>query len=139
MNKKFCHDISYVSSATSGLGGTFITVLENNTCRLALRKRAQRWLHGLNSMQAAWHSLIEVYEVTIDVMQYNISDIPSRPSLILVANHPYGILIGLVMRSILAQCCANFKIVANDIFDKAQHVKTLFFLFHLKMIVMRYY
>ena len=27
------------------------------------------------------------------------------------------------MGSILAQCRANFKIVANDIFDKAQHVK----------------
>ena len=43
--------------------------------------------------------------------------------MILASNHPYGILDGLVMGSILAQCRANFKIVANDIFDKAQHVK----------------
>ena len=116
MSKKFCHDISYVHYATSGLGGTFITILDNNTGRLALRKRAQRWLHGLNSMQAAWHSLIEVYEVTIDVMQCDISDIPRRQPLILVANHPYRVLNGIVMRSILAQCCENFKIAANDIF-----------------------
>ena len=56
-------------------------------------------------------------------MQGDVSDIPSREPLIIVANHPYGILDGLVMGSILAQCRANFKIVANDIFDKAQHVK----------------
>ncbi len=123
MNKKFCYDISYAHSATSGLGGSFIRILENTTGKLALRKRSQRWLPNLNSMQAFWHSIMEVYGVTIDVMQGDISDIPSREPLILVANHPYGILDGLVMGSILAQCRANFKIVANDIFNKAQHVK----------------
>lgn len=123
MNKKFYHDISYAHSATSGLGKSFIRILENTTGRFALRKRSQRWLPSLNSMQAFWHSIMEVYGVTIDVMQGDVSDIPSREPLIIVANHPYGILDGLVMGSILAQCRANFKIVANDIFDKAQHVK----------------
>ena len=123
MNKKFYHDISYAHSATSGLGKSFIRILENTTGRFALRKRSQRWLPSLNSMQAFWHSVMEVYGVTIDVMQGDVRDIPSREPLILVANHPYGILDGLVMGSILAQCRANFKIVANDIFNAAQHVK----------------
>ena len=42
-------------------------------------------------------------------------------------SHPYGILDGLVMGSILAQCRANFKIVANDIFNAAQHVNCLLY------------
>ena len=61
MNKKFYHDISYAHSATSGLGGTFIRILENTTSRLALRKRAQRWLTSLNSMQAVWDSIMAVW------------------------------------------------------------------------------
>ena len=123
MNKKFCDYISSAHSSTSGLGGSFTRVLENTTGRLALRKSSKRWLPNLNSMQVFWHSIMEVYGVTIDVMQGDISDIPSREPLIAVANHPYGILDGLVMGSILAQCRANFKIVANYIFNKAQHVK----------------
>ena len=89
MNKKFCDYISSAHSSTSGLGGSFTRVLENTTGRLALRKSSKRWLPNLNSMQVFWHSIMEVYGVTIDVMQGDISDIPSREPLIVVANHPY--------------------------------------------------
>ena len=34
MNKKFYHDISYAHSATSGLGKSFIRILENTTVGL---------------------------------------------------------------------------------------------------------
>ena len=139
MNKKFYHDISYAHSATSGLGKSFIRILENTTGRFALRKRSQRWLPSLNSMQGFWHSIMEVYGVTIDVMQGDIRDIPSREPLIVVANHPYGILDGLVMGSILAQCRANLKILQMIFLIKHSMLKTLFFLFPLKMIVMQYY
>jgi len=66
---------------------------------------------------------MEGYGVTIDVMQGELGDIPVDQPLIVVANHPYGILDGLVMGSILAQSGANFKIVANDIFNKALEIK----------------
>jgi putative hemolysin len=40
-----------------------------------------------------------------------------------VANHPYGILDGLVMGSVLAESGTNFKILANDIFQKVQYIR----------------
>tara|TARA_Y100000746_G_scaffold231590_1_gene245798 strand:- start:1869 stop:2579 length:711 start_codon:yes stop_codon:yes gene_type:complete len=65
---------------------------------------------------------MEGYGVTIDIMQGELGDIPVDQPFIVVANHPYGILDGLVMGSVLAQSGANFKIIANDIFNKAQEI-----------------
>jgi len=65
---------------------------------------------------------MEGYGVTIDIMQGELRDIPVDQPFIVVANHPYGILDGLVMGSVLAQSGANFKIIANDIFNKAQEI-----------------
>ena len=65
---------------------------------------------------------MEGYGVTIDIMKGELGDIPVDQPFIVVANHPYGILDGLVMGSVLAQSGANFKIIANDIFNKAQEI-----------------
>ena len=113
MYKKLNHDISYAHSAQSSLGRTIIRCLENATGRSALLSRSPNLRTNMHSIQSFWHSIMEGYGVTIDVMQGELGDIPVDQPLIVVANHPYGILDGLVMGSILAQSGANFKIVAN--------------------------
>ena len=123
MYKKVSHDVSYAHSAKSRLGRTFIRCLENATGRSALLSRSPNLRTNMHSIQSFWDSIMEGYGVTIDVMQGELGDIPVDQPLIVVANHPYGILDGLVMGSILAQSGANFKIVANDIFNKALEIK----------------
>ena len=123
MYKKVSHDVSYAHSAKSRLGRTFIRCLENATGRSALLSRSPNLRTNMHSIQSFWHSIMEGYGVTIDVMQGELGDIPVDQPLIVVANHPYGILDGLVMGSILAQSGANFKIVANDIFNKALEIR----------------
>ena len=122
MYKKVNHDVSYAHSAQSRLGSTFIRCLENATGRSALLSRSPNLRTNMHSTQNFWHSIMEGYGVTIDIMQGELGDIPvDRPSIV-VANHPYGILDGLVMGSVLAQSGANFKIIANDIFNKAREI-----------------
>ncbi len=55
-------------------------------------------------------------------MQGELGNITVDQSYVVMANHPYGILDGLVMGSILAQSGASFKIIENDIFNKAQEI-----------------
>ena len=123
MYKKVSPEVSYAHSAKSRLGKTFIRFLENATCRSALLSRSSNLQTNMHSLQNFWHSIMEGYGVTIDIMQGELGNIPIDQPLIVVANHPYGILDGLVMGSILAKSRANFKIVANDIFNKAYEIK----------------
>ena len=122
MFKKVSHDVSYAHSAQSRLGWAVIRCLENATGRSALLSRLPYLRTNMHSIQNFWHSTMEGYGVTIDIMQSELRDIPVDRPLIVVANHPYGILDGLVMGSVLAQSGANFKIIANDIFNKAQEI-----------------
>ena len=122
MYKKVSHDVSYAHSAQSRLGWTVIRCLENATGRSALLSRLPNLQKNMHSIQNFWHSTMEGYGVTIDIMQGELRDIPVDRPLIVVANHPYGILDGLVMGSVLTQSGANFKIIANDIFNKAQEI-----------------
>ena len=122
MYKKVNHDLSYAHSAQSRLGRSIIRCLENATGRSALLSRSPNLRTNMHSIQNFWHSIMEGYGVTIDIMQGELGDIPVDQPFIVVANHPYGILDGLVMGSVLAQSGANFKIIANDIFNKAREI-----------------
>ena len=70
-----------------------------------------------------WQSIINVYGVKIDVLRGDLQNIPTDVPVVVVANHPYGILDGLVMCSVLAKSGTNFKIVANNIFHKVQYIR----------------
>lgn len=122
MYKKVNYDVSYAHSAQSKLGRAIIRCLENATGRSALLSRSPNLRTNMHSIQNFWHSIMEGYGVTIDIMQGELGDIPVDQPFIVVANHPYGILDGLVMGSVLAQSGANFKIIANDIFNKAREI-----------------
>lgn len=122
MYKKVNYDVSYAHSAQSKLGRAIIRCLENATGRSALLSRSPNLRTNVHSTQNLWHSIMEGYGVTIDIMQGELGDIPVDQPFIVVANHPYGILDGLVMGSVLAQSGTNFKIIANDIFNKAREI-----------------
>jgi putative hemolysin len=122
MYKKVNHDLSYAHSAHSRLGMAVIRCLENATGKSAVLSRSQNLRTNIHSIQSFWHSIMEGYGVTVDIMQGELGDIPVDQPFVLVANHPYGILDGLVMGSVLAQSGANFKIIANDIFNKAREI-----------------
>jgi len=127
MYKKVNHDVSYAHSAQSKLGRAVIRCLENATGRSALLSRSPNLRTNVHSIQNFWNLIMESYGVTIDVMQGELGYIPVDQPFIVVANHPYGILDGLVMGSVLAQSGANFKIIANDIFNKAQEISDKIF------------
>ena len=111
MYKQFNHDVSYAHSAQSRLGRTLIRCLENATGRSALLSRSPKLRTNMHSIQNFWHSIMEGYGVTIDVIRGELGDIPVDQPLIVLASHPHGILDGLVMGSVRAQSGVNFKIL----------------------------
>lgn len=123
MYRKFSHDVSYAQSAKNSLGEIFIKFLENTTGRLALLKRVQSLDVNFSASKNFWQSIINGYGVKIDVLRGNLQNIPTDGPVIVVANHPYGILDGLVMGAVLAESGTNFKILANDIFQKVQYIR----------------
>ncbi len=113
-------EISYASSAQTRGGRAVIRVLENATGRLRLIKRADGYEKEVAAGRDFWQVMVERYGLSLDVVAGSLDDIPREGPLIVISNHPYGILDGLMMGHILSLARGDFRILANRIFRKAE-------------------
>lgn len=100
-----------------------IRVLENATGRLRLIRQAKGYEHEVEAGRDFWAVMVERYGLSLDIVGGSLSSIPSEGPLILVANHPYGILDGLMMGHILSEVRGDFRILAHRVFRKAKDLE----------------
>ena len=120
LERHVARDISYAYSAQTRGGRAMIRTMENLTGRIRLIKRAAGYEQEVAAGRDFWQVMVERYGLTLDVVGGSLDSIPRTGPLILIANHPYGILDGLMMGHILSQTRGDFRILAHQIFRKAE-------------------
>jgi putative hemolysin len=123
--RHIARDISYAHSAASKGGRALIRLMENSTGRLRLIKRAHGYEHDIASGRDFWSVMVERYGLTLNVTRGALSNIPATGPVILIANHPYGILDGLMMGHILQAARGDFRILAHQVFRKAEDLNRI--------------
>ena len=123
--RQVARDISYSYSAQTKGGRAMIRTMENLTGRIRLIKRAKGYERDVAEGRDFWEVMVERYGMALDVVGGSLSHIPRDGPLILIANHPYGILDGLMMGHILSQTRGDFRILANDVFCKAEDLRRI--------------
>ena len=116
---RIARDISYSYSAQTKAGKTVIKLMENTTGRLRLIKRARGYEQEVANGRDFWQVMVERYGLSLDIVAGDLSKIPTFGPLIMIANHPYGILDGLMMGHILSSVRGDFRILANTVFRKS--------------------
>ncbi len=115
-------EISYAASARSRGGRVLVRLMENATGRIGLIRRAAGYEHELARGRDFWQVIVERYGLSLDVVGGSLASIPANGPLILIANHPYGILDGLMMGYILSVLRGDFRIIAHQVFRKAREL-----------------
>ena len=118
--REITRDITYSHSAASRGGRAIVRLLENSTGRLRLIKRADGYEQEIAAGRDFWQVMVERYGLTLNVIAGSLRHIPKDGPLILIANHPYGILDGLIMGHILSTVRGDFRILANSVFRRAE-------------------
>ncbi len=113
-------DISYAHAAQSRAGRTLIRALENATGRLSLIRRARGYEHEVAGGQSFWDVLPARYGLSLDIIAGAVTSIPATGPLVVIANHPFGILDGLMMGHLLSRLRGDFRILANAVFRKVE-------------------
>jgi putative hemolysin len=113
-------EISYAYSAQTKGGRALIRAVENATGRLRLIRRAAGYETEVEQGRDFWQVMVDRYGLSLDITGGTLDSIPRSGPLVLVANHPYGILDGLMMGNILAHVRGDFRILAHRVFRKAQ-------------------
>ncbi|GAB5438489.1 lysophospholipid acyltransferase family protein [Falsiruegeria mediterranea] len=123
--RHIARDISYAHSAATKGGRTVIRLMENSTGRIGLIKRADGYEHEVANGRDFWSVMVERYGLSLNVIGGSLSNIPKDGPVILIANHPYGILDGLMMGHILSQTRGDFRILAHRVFRKAEDINRI--------------
>ncbi len=112
-------DISYAHSAATRGGRTMIRLMENATGRVSLIRKARGYEMDVAGGADFWQVITQRYGMTLDIVGGSLESIPKDGPLIVVANHPYGILDGLMMGYILSVTRGDFRILAHQVFRKS--------------------
>lgn len=121
MNPQVARDISYAYSARTRSGRAVIRVLENATGRLNLIRRAAGYQDEVARGADFWAVMVARYGLSLEIIGGTLDNIPAEGPLVVVANHPYGILDGLMLGHILsARRQGDFRILAHKVFRKAE-------------------
>ncbi|WP_232830519.1 lysophospholipid acyltransferase family protein [Oceanicella sp. SM1341] len=115
-------EISYASSAQTRAGRALIRSVENLTGRLALLRMAGDYAEAAATGSGFWDMLVERYRLTPEIVGGSLASIPPEGPVVVISNHPYGILDGLMTGWLLARARGDFRIVANSVFRKAREL-----------------
>ncbi|SMY07946.1 lysophospholipid acyltransferase family protein [Flavimaricola marinus] len=120
VTKHIARDITYANSAASRGGRVLVRALENATGRLTLIRKARGYDAEVASGRLFWDVICERYGLNLALAGGSLESIPTEGPLVLVSNHPYGILDGLMMGRILSdRRGGDFRILANDVFCRS--------------------
>lgn len=119
MDKHAPSQVSYAKAAQSRTGQNVIKLIENAMGRRGLINRAQDYDIEIAQGRSFWEVMLSRYAVSLDLISGSLADIPAQGPLVIVANHPFGILDGLVMGHILSKRRPAFHILANSVFQDA--------------------
>ena len=124
--RQIARDISYATAAATRSGRAVIRVMENTTGRLRLIRKARGYEEEVAAGADFWEVIVRRYGLRLEVIGGCLDNIPETGPLIVVANHPYGILDGLMMGHILsARRNRDFKILAHRVFRKSADLENV--------------
>jgi putative hemolysin len=118
-SSRTARDISYAYSAQSKGGRALIRLMENTTGRLSLIKRARGYEDEVGEGRCFFDVMADRYGLSLDVVGGSLGNIPRQGPLIVIANHPYGILDGLMLGHMMSRTRGDFRILANSVFNRA--------------------
>lgn len=118
--KSAARDISYSTTAKTTRGRMFIRSVENATGRMRVMRQVRGYNEAMAQGQTFWNVVPNLCGLELDVVSGSLDNIPRTGPVVVLSNHPYGILDGLMMGQILSKSRDDFKILAHRVFAKAQ-------------------
>lgn len=114
--------LTYSSPTDPLLKKGIINTIELLSGRRLIHKK-YRELESLNlSGLELWNEIINKLDVWLDIDTSQVNKIPQDGPLLVIANHPFGVLDGLILGHIIAQKRLDFKILVNEVLTREKMI-----------------
>lgn len=108
-------NFSYASNVEHNFAQRLIIrTIERITGKKKLERLYKQYENGNNDPKAFWSDILEIMNIKFTNRSKNKISIPCKDSLIVIANHPFGIIDGLILCSIVSKVRGDFKIMTHE-------------------------
>ena len=89
---------------------------------LSGRRKVEVLYHKIRSMDVpsreVWGAALELLDIQVDVSAEQLAKIPQEGPVVIVSNHPFGVVDGLILGKLTAQTRPGFVVLVNELLGK---------------------
>ncbi|HVZ00599.1 MAG TPA: lysophospholipid acyltransferase family protein [Dongiaceae bacterium] len=107
-------DLSYASPCDSRLTRALIHVIEATTGQLELKRLYNVYQTELRGTVDFWEAAMRLMRLSVDYDAAKLDALPRTGPLVIVANHPFGLIDGLLIGHLANRVRRDFKVLTNS-------------------------
>lgn len=115
--------LSYASTFTNRVQKNTIKALELLTGKLRLLRKVRQFEKmGIPVGQPFWKQALDVLGINLLTKQGEITKIPKEGSLVITANHPHGLVDGMVLAELIGKVRTDYKILTRSLLTGVKQI-----------------
>ena len=115
--------LSYANTFTNPVQRNTIKTLELLTGKLSLLKKVRQFEKmGIPVGQPFWKQALDLLGINLLTKQSEISKIPKKGSLVITANHPHGLVDGMVLAELIGKVRTDYKILTRSLLTGVKQI-----------------
>lgn len=108
--------LSYATTFTNPVQQRAIKAIELATAKMSLLRKIRRFeAMGVPHGQAFWPKALEVMGIDIETPEEEIARIPRTGPVVITANHPHGLVDGMVLAELIGRVRTDYKILTRSL------------------------
>ena len=115
--------LSYANTFTSPVQRSTIKTLELLTGKLSLLRKVRQFEKmGIPVGQPFWKQALDLLGINLLTKQSEIAKIPKKGSLVITANHPHGLVDGMVLAELIGKVRTDYKILTRSLLTGVKQI-----------------